>query len=156
LAALFPGPVRFNARQTRLVFARELMDLPLRQADATALRLAQEQCERELDRLTSDDVSRVRRALAKPSGGFRSAEEVADTLDLSLRTLKRRLAARDTQFSTLLAEARSQRAVELLRDTELSVDAIAIDLGYSDTANFTRAFRRWHGRTPSEFRKRSM
>jgi AraC-like DNA-binding protein len=71
---------------------------------------------------------------------------------MSMRTLKRRLAERDTSFSALLDEARREKATLLLRAGELTVDEIGQRLGYSDAANFGRAFRRWTGTSPKAFR----
>jgi AraC-like DNA-binding protein len=71
-----------------------------------------------------------------------------------VRTLKRRLADQGTSFSALLDEVRRDRATLLLRAGELSVDEIGARLGYSDPANFARAFRRWTGSSPRAFRRK--
>ena len=73
---------------------------------------------------------------------------------MSPRTLKRRLAEQGTTYSEIIDDARRQRALLLLGDRRLTLDAIAAQLGYSDTANFTRAFKRWTGKTPGEARDR--
>jgi AraC-like DNA-binding protein len=91
--------------------------------------------------------------IPKAGGGFRSLDEVAARLKLPSRTLKRKLAAAGTGFLTLLDEARLDRAARLLQADARTVDEIAITLGYSDTANFTRAFRRWTGTTPAAYRR---
>jgi AraC-like DNA-binding protein len=135
--------------------AAAALDWPLVQADAAALRLAREQCERELDELGYDGhvSARVRQALTSGAGGFLDVQETAVALGISTRTLKRRLAEEGTTFSALLEELRRERAERLLRSTTLSIDAIAETVGYSDVANFTRAFRRWTKTTPTAFRK---
>jgi AraC-like DNA-binding protein len=89
---------------------------------------------------------------ARPGGGFPTLDAAARTLGLSSRTLKRRLADEGTDFTTLLDEQRRQRALLLLRSANLSVEAVAEQVGYSDVANFTRAFRRWSGTTPTAYR----
>jgi AraC-like DNA-binding protein len=71
---------------------------------------------------------------------------------MSPRTLKRKLAACGTTYSDLLDELRQNRAVQLLGSDQLSIEAIADRLGYSDAANFGRAFRRWTGTTPGAYR----
>lgn len=155
-AHLFPQKPRFSAAATRLVFAREYLALPLVRADVEALRLARAECERELDALfSSDDLARTRLALPKKGGGFRSEDEVAHALALSTRTLKRRLAAHGTTFSQLLDEARATRAMALLGDPHRGVEAVALELGYSDAANFSRAFKRWTRESPGRFRRRA-
>jgi AraC-like DNA-binding protein len=97
-------------------------------------------------------VARVRELLPLPEG-FRSLEDIAQQIGVSPRTLKRRLADGGTSYSELLDEQRQERALLLLRDESLSREQIAERLGYSDAANFTRAFRRWTGKTPGMVRR---
>jgi AraC-like DNA-binding protein len=148
------GRVRFGQPSNRLVFASSVLDLPLNMADPVAMQLAREQCEREMQALGRDDraVAQVRE-LMPLAEGFRSLEEIARQMHVSPRTLKRRLAEGATSYSTLLDELRQERALLLLRDDGLSREEIAARLGYSDAANFTRAFRRWTGKTPGMVRK---
>lgn len=153
LASMAPRAA-FARASNCLVFDAALLELPLTMADPVALQLAREQCERALDALgQARVVTRVRELVAKRERGFRSLEEVAAELSLSARTLKRRLAEQGVAFSTLLEEERRDRALLLLRSPELSIDEIADRLGYSDVANFGRAFRRWTGTTPAARRK---
>jgi AraC-like DNA-binding protein len=67
--------------------------------------------------------------------------------------LKRRLAEEGSDYTTLLDEHRHGRALSLLASPESTIDAVAERLGYSDVANFSRAFRRWTGVTPAAWRK---
>ncbi len=154
VAHFVPGEVRFEQPSNRLVFAASVLDLRLDMADPVATQLAREQCERELSALGRDDhaVARARELLPRPEG-FLSLEEVAQKMGVSPRTLKRRLADHGTSYSTLLDDLRKERALLLLRDGALSLDHVAERLGYSDVANFTRAFRRWTGKTPGMIRK---
>jgi AraC-like DNA-binding protein len=77
---------------------------------------------------------------------------VAAICGMSARTLQRRLSMLGKQYSDLVLEARRQSAIDLLNDPQPKLLAIAHELGYSDAASFTRAFRRWTGTTPSGFR----
>ncbi|MCC6559404.1 MAG: AraC family transcriptional regulator [Polyangiaceae bacterium] len=155
-AHLVQGEVRFSRPANRLVFPRRFLDLPLVTADEVATRLAREQCERELAALGEGTrlVVRVRAALRAARPEDRSITAAARALSVSTRTLKRRLAEQGTTFSALLDEQRRQEALLLLDDARLSIDEIAARVGYSDTANFTRAFRRWTGVTPAAHRAR--
>jgi AraC-like DNA-binding protein len=72
---------------------------------------------------------------------------------ITIRTLQRRLADQGTTYSQLLEDLRHDLAIYLLRDPDREVSAISRELGYRDPAIFTRAFRRWTGTTPSEFRR---
>ncbi|MGO8995729.1 MAG: AraC family transcriptional regulator [Polyangiaceae bacterium] len=147
--------VSFGQPKNQLVFDAAALDYPLATADPAALELAREQCERAIEALGFEGrvVGRARAAIPKAGGGFRSLDEIAVRLKVSTRTLKRRLASAGTSYSTLLDEARLERARELLRTERRSIDEIAESLGYSDVANFTRAFRRWTGTTPAAHRR---
>jgi AraC-like DNA-binding protein len=152
---LVRGRIRFGQPRSALHMDAGVLARPLVLADASALRLAREQCERELGELGEADrvAGRVRALLARPDGGFRSLEEAAALLSMSPRTLKRRLAGEGTEFSALLDEQRKDRAIALLRSPDVALAAVAEALGYSDTANFSRAFRRWTGSTPAAYRR---
>ena len=147
--------LRFGQPMHQLVFPSAALDLPLVQADPVAVRLAIEQCEHELGALGFERkiTARVRAALPRAGEGFRSIEETAAALGLSTRTLKRRLADEGTSFTALVDEQRRDRALLLLRSPDTSIEAVAAGVGYSDVANFTRAFRRWTGATPGSYRR---
>lgn len=71
---------------------------------------------------------------------------------MSTRTLIRRLREEGSQYQELLDQVRQELACWLLVHTELSIEAVAERLGYSDTSNFSRTFRRWLGMPPNAFR----
>jgi AraC-like DNA-binding protein len=77
----------------------------------------------------------------------------AEATSMNLRTLQRLLANGGTTFKHLLDEYRLQAAIGYLRRGDLSITDIAFKLGYSDSAHFTRAFRRWTGINPRDFRQ---
>jgi AraC-like DNA-binding protein len=145
--------VRFGAAGHLLNFDAALLDLPLLSADPAAVRAACFECERQLAALGTTDafVERVRRALFRDAEEPQSMVQLAERFCMTERTLKRRLAERGTSYSHLVDTQRHDRALELLR-TAASVEDIAVQLGYSDAANFTRAFRRWTGQSPRSFR----
>ncbi|MET0385344.1 MAG: AraC family transcriptional regulator [Polyangiales bacterium] len=148
------GTVRFDQPVLQLVFDAAHLDLPLSTPDRASLRLAREQCERALRDLGLDGgiVERVRGLIASPHGML-TLQQVATRLRMSVRTLKRRLAAQGVSFSELLDQERCQRACLLLRSSSLSLLDITERLGYSTLPNFARAFRRWTGQTPSAYRR---
>jgi AraC-like DNA-binding protein len=153
-AARMPGPVRFGQPRNQLIFDKAILDSPLVLADPAAERLAREQCERELSAIgpRAEVVATVRARLAREEGGFHPLPKVAKKMHMSVRTLKRKLEADGTSFSELLDEERRGKAMVLLRRDDLAIEEVAARLGYSDAANFTRAFRRWTGTTPKAFR----
>jgi len=78
---------------------------------------------------------------------------VAESVRTSARTLQRWLKQEGVTFARVVARARFQAAQQLLDDPARKVIDVALDLGYSDPAHFTRAFSRWSGVTPREFRR---
>ena len=147
--------VRFGQPVNRAVFPASMLRLPITSADPAATRLARDQCERELHALGEGApvVSQVRAMLRDDLS--LSLPEAAKRATMSPRTLKRRLAEQGTTFSELIDDARHREALVLLLDPRWTIEAIATKLGYSDTANFSRAFRRWTGKTPGEARERT-
>ena len=83
-----------------------------------------------------------------------SADEIAALLSMHSRTLHRRLTASGTNFRSLVDECRYAIARQMLRDTNSDVSEVADLLDYADTSAFARAFRRWSGTTPSQWRNR--
>jgi AraC-like DNA-binding protein len=143
--------LRFDRPVHRLVFPSSVLELPLVTADAAAKRLAAEQLERELAQLSDGLVGKIRAHLAKQDAPP-TIVELARTLKLSPRTLKRRLAEDGTTYSKLRDDQRRQRALLLLDDRSLSISEVATRLGYTELPNFTRAFRTWTGITPAAYR----
>lgn len=88
------------------------------------------------------------------SDGHPDIRRVAASACMSARTLQRRLHAEGLTFGRVVARARFEEARRLLADPARKVIDVALDLGYSDPAHFTRAFRRWAGIAPRRFRRR--
>ncbi len=98
-------------------------------------------------------ASAVRRALDVAEPPFPDLDRVARAVGVSTRTLRRRLADEGTTFRAILDEVRLARADEWLARSELTITQIGLELGYTDAANFTRAYRRARGRTPTAARR---
>ncbi|HKU40545.1 MAG TPA: AraC family transcriptional regulator ligand-binding domain-containing protein [Polyangiales bacterium] len=152
-AAGVPFRIAFDAAANRTRFDASYLDVPISTADPAAVRSAVAQCERELQALDEQHslAARVRAGLWRDDQ-LQSPRQLARSLGMAERTLKRRLAELGTSYTQLLEAERQARAIALLRG-EASVDHIADQLGYSDAANFTRAFRRWTGKSPRAFRR---
>jgi AraC-like DNA-binding protein len=148
-------PVRFDRPATRALFDVEVLDYPLINADRVALRLAAEQCARELSALGEAGrlVRSVRSLVWKGDGGLRSPSEVASALHMAPRTLRRKLESRGHSLSALFDQERRDRALSLLGSPDLSLAQVAERLGYRSVQNFERAFRRWTGTTPAAHRR---
>lgn len=153
---LFGCAPRYGERWAGFTLAEEVLDVPLRMADPEAFREAARICQRDLDRLAANEslAGRVRRILLDPQGGLPSLPVTARLLHLTPRTLHRRLTEEGTSFRAILDDVRRGLAVEHLRSGKLGVEEIAFTLGYTDAANFRRAFKRWESVSPAEFRAR--
>lgn len=153
--ALFRAPIEFAADQNAIFFRREDVERPLPTGNRA---LARENEQIVADYLAELDenlfVDRVRLRLVEmlPAGGL-EAEDVARALNVSLRTLQRRLAQEGTSYSVLLDGARRELALHYIGENRMSIKETTYVLGFSEPANFTRAFRRWTGLSPTEFRQ---
>ena len=146
---------RFDQPHLLLSFNKNYLSNKLVNADPIASQIAINQCEAELSALGERHriAMRERDILTNSEQHYLSIEAVAERLFMSDRTLKRQLAAEGTSFSTLVDEVRYRHATSLLSRTDFTLEQIADELGYSDVANFSRAFKRWSGRSPSNWRK---
>lgn len=110
--------------------------------------------ERKLIDPGDDLFDRARALLSDPANRFPDLEQAASRLLVSSRTLRRHLSRAGSTFHQLRDELRRAHAITLLEQSQLSNDDVARALGYSDGAGFVRAFQRWLGETPSNYRKR--
>lgn len=152
----FGGPVRFGQPSTRLVLAAADLALPLRGADAALLALLDAQAEALLQQVA---------AVGAPLGVWRQAlvglirsgrtqlPDLAQSLQMSPRSLQRRLTEQGQSFQALLSQTRRQLAEAYLRDASVELAEVALLLGYSEQSAFTRAFRQWTGQAPLQWRK---
>jgi AraC-like DNA-binding protein len=104
--------------------------------------------------LQEDSVARVRAQVAAllPESGL-TIDRLAGSLGLSTRTLQRQLAKRGISLTEVIAAARMKKATEWLRRSDKPVLGIALDTGYTDASNFSRAFRRLNGISPRTCRE---
>ena len=139
----------------RFVLPIEMVDRPNGMADRSALRMAVARCEILLKRVTRTGISDwVLMMLRESDGSLPRLGDLSHVLHVTPRTLDRRLRRDGETFLELSKRARSERACSLLREGHLPVTQVAYQLGYRDSANFTRAFRRELGMTPSDYRRR--
>jgi len=152
--ALFKAPVQFSAARDSMTFFLEDVDKHLSGANPQLARLNDQVMIEYLGKLDKDDViDRVRAVMIDmlPSGGV-TDEKVAAQLNMSGRSLQRRLKEAGTTFRTLIEGVRRDLASTYVRDSGVELVEIAFLMGFSDQSAFSRAFKRWTGHTPSEFR----
>ncbi|MBI5926746.1 MAG: AraC family transcriptional regulator [Aquabacterium sp.] len=152
----FGCPVRFGQALTRLVIPLETLAAPLRQPDPTLLKLMEAQVDAAMAQLPQtgnlgDMTQRVVAHLAPH--GMPELEQVAHELRLSPRVFYRRLAEQGLNFRGLREAALQQLADLHLRDERLTLAEVSTLLGYSEQSAFTRAFKRWKGISPLQWRQ---
>lgn len=154
--ALFRAPISFGQKWgPSLVLPRADLHNPLVGACAELAQLNDNLANTYLARLEKDDVvTRVRQKIIEflPNGSC-TRDKVASALALSPTTLQFKLSERNTSFHDLLDATRKELASGYVQQSALSITEITFLLGFSDTSNFTRAFKRWQGVSPSSFRE---
>lgn len=153
-AELVGCPVRFEQPANRLVFDSRWLDDAPKFGNRTTYSAVVDLCDALLADMTrrSGTAGRVRKILLQDIANGPTLGAIAALLGTTTRTIRRQLSQQGTSFRELLDEVRSQVAIKYLRQTELTNEDIASVLGFADAANFRHAFRRWTGKTPSEFR----
>jgi AraC-like DNA-binding protein len=150
-------PVGFGGQNVELHVARRDVLLPLRSSDPGLHQLLMRFAHEQLTFLPQHGNRTVdqARALLRESVrlGETSLAHTADRLKMSVRTLQRRLKEERTEYSALVDDARRELATQLLSSGKLRVLDVALAVGFRDGAGFNRAFRRWTGQRPGEFRK---
>jgi len=149
----FRAPLHFDAEQNAVVFSSVWMNRQLPGADAELRRLLQKQVD-ALEVSHGDDFPEQVRAMLRTAllTDRAKADQFAALFSLHSRTLSRRLNAFGTTFQELVDEGRFEIARQMLEDTALEVSQIATSLDYANASAFTRAFRRWSGTTPAQWR----
>jgi AraC-like DNA-binding protein len=157
--ALFGVPVAFGAAVTALTLPAWVATLPLLRHDPALFGYLSRHAEALLGRLPLREeplVHRVRTQIAEAlRAGTLSQVRVARQLAMSDRTLQRRLQEDGTSFATLVDEIRRDLACRYLAEPNLAIYEVALLLGYAEPSAFFRAFRRWTGQTPLEFRQQA-
>lgn len=151
--------VRFGAERSALILPPSLLVHPGLAPDPQTHRMAMRECERlwaqqndPRDRL-GPAGDRILRLLLACEGGYPTLNELAEQEHVSSRTLIRKLRQEGLTYQQLLDRVREDLACWWLLHSDMAVEAIADRLGYQDTSNFSRTFRRWVGMAPSDFRR---
>lgn len=150
----FRAPIHFNSDESALVFESHWLGQPLLPLDPIGRRRIERELAAEEQLLHANFPATVRRLLRKQLLlGDCSMDRIAATLGMHRRTLDRKLQRHGVRYGELVESVESEVARQLLRETGLQVQQVAESLHYSTAANFSTAFHRWTGMTPSEFRR---
>lgn len=155
---VFRCPMTFGVEEYALGFPRSLLDVPFLQADPAIQQMMDATAERRLAELDRKEepawLSECRRAVAKGlSRGTPLLEDIAPGLDMTPRELRGRLAGLDMSFKSLLDETRKTIALSLMQDPDMTLVDVSFLLGFSEQSAFQRAFKRWTGRSPGQYRQ---
>ena len=156
---VFAAPLRFAAPENAITFDATLLDAPLVAADPTLVAVIDRQVEALLAKLPPRDdfLAGLRRELADElTQGALDLERVARRMHTSTRTLQRRLHEAGITFQAYADEVRRDLTLERLTAPGATITEVAFLAGFSDVSAFHRAFRRWTGSTPAEYRRRAL
>jgi AraC-like DNA-binding protein len=156
---VFQAPLLFNQERSTIVFRKEYLDMPnpnpqpyvkgvlARHADIL---------EREIEKnkLFQDKVRKI--VLRRVESGSVNLEMIAKELNVSSRSIYRKLRSENISYKDLLSEVRKQLALDYLKEASLSINDISFKLGFSESSAFHRAFKRWFGAKPGQYRRRAV
>jgi AraC-like DNA-binding protein len=150
----FNCPVNFGAPNNDFRVEESYFRLPLQQAESESARIFASQCEQICANLVKEGSFSevIRQHLLQLPNQMASLEKIADRLHMTPRTIQRKLASEKTSYLGLVENVRHNLAVEYLKTTALSVEEVAVRLGYSDAPSFSHAFKRWTGVSPGTMR----
>ena len=151
---MFGPSIEYAAADNRLCFGNGQINQPLTTANPELARINDQTVVDYLARFDRASITmQVRsRIIEQLPDGIPKQENIAETLHVSLRSLQRRLKEEETSYKDLLEDTRQALALQYLRDSHRSIGEITYLLGFSEPSNFTRAFKRWTGKTPAEHR----
>ncbi len=156
-ARIFGDVARFGQPETSLTFNRDALDRVQIHQHPELYSLLRSEAERALERVTDGlrPADQVRQyLLSRPPARIPDLATAARDLGVSSRSLRRRLAAEGTSYRELVRETLETSADHMLRDPKRSIQETAVTLGFSNAGAFHRAFKRWTGMTPTEYRDR--
>jgi len=152
---MFGCDIEFNAKRNALIVDEEVLEIPLRQPDPGLLQSLTQQAESLMDEIKQKKtiILQVRAVLRQlMEHELPRKEKVAEALDMTERTLQRRLQEAGTGYQNLLDDIRRETAIEWLTTTQVAINEIASNLGFSEVRSFHRRFKSWTGHAPGEYR----
>ncbi len=153
-SAIFGDELYFGARQGSISLSDEWLDAELPSSNPALLALYEQECQRLLADLEDQGTlsDRTTQLLRKLEGHYPQMPQLAEMLNMSPRTYRRKLAKEGISFQQLLDDVRTEHATHYLKTTVLPLASIAYMVGFNDVSNFRRAYIKWTGMTPREAR----
>lgn len=150
----FSGEVRFNGDKHKIMLPKAIMDMRCVSGDKQIHRLAEEQLQQKMQDIRDNNltVQHVLNLMRRSPASMPGLNDLAQIFNVSSRTMIRHFQAEGTNYRALRDQIQKELATDSLRNTDNSVEVIAMETGYKDTTSFRRAFKRWCECTPSEYR----
>lgn len=150
----FNAPIEYDARETALFFIQDQVE---KQLPTGNVELAHANDRIVKDYLSHLDKTHIAMQVKSKivdllSSGMITEQDMANALNMSLRSLQRKLREEGTSYKEILEDTRRDLASKYIQNSRLSISEISFLLGFSEISNFSRAFKRWNGRAPSEVR----
>jgi AraC-like DNA-binding protein len=151
----FKAPVSFDGPEIRIWLTRDSVDVPLTGGNSEIARLNEEFALGYLAQIDKGDlVTQTQKMIVDQlATGRATKNQIAGRLHMSPRTLQEKLTRQNTNFQQVLDETRAGLARSYMDQNSISITEMTFLLGFSDTSNFARAFKRWTGRSPSAYRQ---
>jgi AraC-like DNA-binding protein len=151
----FHCELKFGQPENYFLFPRVYLDYQLISADPSIHKIHEQQATKQLHELTEKGIlNKVKRLIFEslPAENV-ELKDISESLNLTPRTVQRHLADEGTTFKKLADEARKEYTISEIENTDLAIAEIAYQLGYRDLSSFYRAFKRWTGKTPINYRE---
>ena len=149
----YQAPVLLNQVENSLLFDSELLTEQLPGFDASLAAVHEQMADSQLRRLLASSIVTQVQELLMTAKPYVNRDDIAQKLAMSGRSLQRKLQQEGSSFQQLFDEYRHQRSLLLLQDKDLSLADISVKLGFAENSTFYRAFKRWQGITPGEYRE---
>ena len=151
---LFECAVNFSMPYNEILFDESYLDRPLPQANPLTRQLLEEQCETQhIETMGLQSyVQKIQQVIRNSEEIIPNLEDIAEQFHTTSRTIRRKLKTEGYSFQAILTEELSRKAIHYLETTNLTVEQISLRLGYSESASFIHAFKRWTGKTPKSYR----
>lgn len=148
----FSCPIAFEQEQNSIIFSAHLMQEALPGFDPQLASMHEQMADSQLESLSKPDIIARLQGLMMQSEMAISRDRIAEQLGMSGRSLQRKLQEQGSSFQQVYDDYRYKKALTLLQDEQLSLLDISLQLGFSESSTFYRAFKRWQGITPGEYR----
>lgn len=151
---IFSTDPRFNSSENSMIYKLKDLETPVVGYNRVLFELLNTQAQQILEGLSNEKsfAKKVRRVIiGKFNHQFPTIDLVANEMNLSVRSLQRKLSSENETFQDILDKIRKEFAVRYLKNKELSISEVGYLLGFSEPSVFSRSFKRWMGRSPKEY-----